>query len=120
MSLCRVHSRDVRKVRKIKVRTDLVDVSDVLAQSDMPVFVTTKLVSCFQRHGHATGLEKLKAAVNRGIVMLKYNSYRKSNYIVDMVPKEFFTVERQIIQSAQSIIIDVEPLATVRRMVYGA
>ncbi len=109
MPICPVTQSAMKRIRRIPVRNDLVDIS-CYTEGDVQVFATFRLVQRFKRFGNVEAVAKLRRMAARGIAVLKHNHFRKSNFIVDLVPAEYFTVERYYGEGASSIVIDFEPL----------
>jgi hypothetical protein len=113
MSVCFLSERATKKIRKFPVRGDIVDASCYLdgAVTAVPVFVSVRLVNRLKRLGTEAGIEKLKKVVNRGVMVLRHNNgNKKSNFIVDLVPSEFYVIERYYGEQQPGLIIDCEAL----------
>jgi hypothetical protein len=81
------------------------------AVSAVPVFVSVRLVNRLKRLGTEAGIEKLKQVVSRGVAVMRHNNgNRKSNYITDLVPSEFYSIERYYGEQMPGLVIDCEPL----------
>jgi hypothetical protein len=113
MAVCFMSESSVKRIRRFPVRGDIVDASNYLDcdVAAVPVYVTVRLVNRLKRLGAGVGIEKLKQVVNRGVAVMRHNNgNRKGNFIVDMVPSEFYTVERYFGEKTPGLVIDCEPL----------
>lgn len=113
MTVCFLSERSAKKIRRLPVRNDLIDASSYLSgdNTSVRVHVTARLVHRLKRLGNQEGIEKLRQVVNRGVaVHLHNNRNRKGSYILDLVPKEYFTVERYYGGQEPALLIDCEPL----------
>lgn len=113
MAVCFLSERAAKKIRRFPVRSDIVDASCYLdgAVATVPVYVSLRLVNRLKRLGTEAGIEKLRKVVNRGLAVMRHNNgNRKSNFIIDLVPAEFFSVERYYGEQQPGLIIDCEPL----------
>jgi hypothetical protein len=116
MAICPISESSMKKIRRIPVRNDLVDITCYADGTEVQVFATFRLIQRFKRLGQAEAVAKLRRMAARGILVLKHNHFRKSNFIVDLVPEEFFTVERYYGEGNSSLIIDCEPLYAVEQL----
>jgi len=125
MSVSFLSERAAKRVRKVPVRNDLVDVSYYLngvgtsaaGEPETQVYVSVRLVNWLKRLGTEEGIEKLKKVVNRGAVVMRHNNgNRKSNFIVDLVPQEFYSVERYYGEQTPGLVIDCELLQAAERL----
>jgi len=114
MPVCFLSERSAQKIRRVTTRNDLIDAScyiDGDVAVTMPIFVSVRLVERLKRLGTQNGIEKLKQVVSRGLMVMRHNNgNRKSNFIVDLVPTEFFTVGRYYGNQQPGLVIDCEPL----------
>lgn len=102
-----------KSVRRITFRNDLIDASCYLKEpvpGKMPVLVSYRLVSRLNRLGATEGAAKLKEVVARGIAVSLYNRNKKGNFIIDLVPQEFYAIERYYGNDVPSLVIDCVPL----------
>ncbi len=114
MAVCFLSERAVKRIRRFPVRNDIVDASCYLegaVTATVPVYVSVRLVERLKRLGKESGIEKLRKGVSRGLLVMQHNNgNRKSNYIVDLVPAELYTVERYYGEQMPGLVIDCEPL----------
>lgn len=110
MPICPISERSMKKIRRIPVRNDLIDISQYAEGADMQVYATFRLVQRIKRLGNAEAIAKLKRMALRGVLVLKHNHFRKSNFIMDVIPQEFFQIERYYGNGNSSVVIDFEPL----------
>ena len=122
MTVSFLSERAAKRVRRFRVRSDIVDASCYLestaaaraangTEKGLQVFVSVRLVNRLKRLGTEAGIEKLRQVVNRGVaVMWHNNGNKKSNFIIDLVPTEYFTVERYRGEQVPGLVIDFEPL----------
>ena len=116
------------RIRRFPVRCDIVDASCYLegAMAAMvangkgqaiQVFVSVRLVNQLKQLGTQEGIEKLRQVVNRGMAVMRHNNgNKKSNFVVDLIPTEFYMVERYYGEQVPSIVIDCEPLQAAERL----
>ena len=110
MAICPITQGSMKRIRRIPVRNDIVDITCYADGNEVQVFATFRLVQRFKRLGQAEAVAKLRRMAVRGIAVLKHNHYRKSNFILDLIPQEFFIVERYFGEGNSGVIVDFEPL----------
>jgi len=117
---CEFALQNGKPIRRIPVRTDILDASGLLkGPIRMPVFVTVGLAEWFKRLGDDQALEKLQRAVNLGVfAMMRNGGDQKSNFFTSPVPAEYLTVERYYVGRKPGLLIDYVPIQNAE-MLYG-